>query len=1168
MSENFNKDELEAPGWMNKSFFEEVLKKCENTDSVSVTDINMSPATAKGDHYASIMFRGKITYNSNLGKGLTKSLIIKAMPQVEGHKMDMLQESYIFETEIAMYSETIPKLEAELRKIGDNTVLGGKALYHSLKPHKCIIFEDICPLGYETSAKRSIDLADSKAAFLKLAKWHAVSYKLAAEGDKSVTDYKHGLFTIKDFDKDEFITGGIKEFTAKCEKVDELKQYVPKLQLIQKDLISRCCKSYDSYRQANPEGIFVLCHGDFHAKNMMFKKNSKGETEDLMLIDFQICFFGPAILDIISGLYMVANEDCRKNHYDELVHYYCSNFIETLEKLNFQGKIPKISEFFMEILRNRHWELFVISTFLPALYALDKGSMDLEELMTSGEFRKTLYDNEDYINDMKRLLPIMFHRGYLEVKEVKISPASAQGDHYASVMFRGAVTYDTPKSKGISKSLIIKTMPELEGTKKDMLGESYIFETEIAMYSETIPKLEAELRKIGDQTVLQAGVLYHSLEPRKVIIFEDICPKGYQVLRDRHCNMDEVKLAFLKLAKWHAVSYKLAAEGDTSVTGYKESFLAFKDIEEMPFMTQGIENFINKINTIDDLKQYVPKLRAIQKDVLKRSINSTKIAQQKGSEGVFVLCHGDFHRKNMMFKHFSDGKIEDVMLIDFQVSYYGPAVLDVLYGMYMLVDENMRLNCYDEIIHYYKLFLMSSFLPMWIAFATGDLNPDDIMTSDEARKNVYESEEYINEIKKKYLTQNLIQMGDFNQDELNAPNWMNTEFFTEVLNKSEEDDGVSINDLKITPGSGKGDHYASVMFRATVNFDTIKSKNQSKSMIVKIAPEADGRKKDLLSKTFVFETEIGMYSETIPKFEEELRKVGDETVLGAKALYYSLEPRKCIIFEDIVPKGYETLRDRGLNMEEVKATLTKLAKWHAVSYKLAAEGDKSVTKYEHGPFSAAETMPFMTGGVENLIEKLKTLDEFQQYVPKLEEIKDDILKRCIQSSNSYRNDENPESIFVLCHGDFHGKNVMFKRNEEGKLEDIMLIDFQACYFGPAVMDLLYGMYLIVDNDMRANNFDEIIHHYCTIFIDTLKKLKFEGKIPQIFEFFIDILRHGHMELFMLSTFLPMWFYIEVEFDLEALLFSNDVRKKLLDAPGYINELRNYLPKMFNRGYFE
>ena len=60
------------------------------------------------------------------------------------------------------------------------------------------------------------------------------------------------------------------------------------------------------------------------------------------------------------------------------------------------------------------------------------------------------------------------------------------------------------------------------------------------------------------------------------------------------------------------------------------------------------------------------------------------------------------------------------------------------------------------------------------------------------------------------------------------------------------------------------------------------------------------------------------------------------------------------------------------------------------------------------------------------------------------------------------------------------------------------------------MDLLYGMYLMVDNDFRANNFDEIIYHYSTIFIDTLKKLKFQGKIPQVFEFFIDILRHRHM----------------------------------------------------------
>ncbi|XP_055857104.1 uncharacterized protein LOC129919983 [Episyrphus balteatus] len=368
------------------------------------------------------------------------------------------------------------------------------------------------------------------------------------------------------------------------------------------------------------------------------------------------------------------------------------------------------------------------------------------------------------------------------VKEVKISPASAQGDHYASIMFRAAVTYDTEKSKGNSKSLIIKTMPELDGHKKDLLGESYIFETEISMYLETIPKIEAELRAIGDKTVLGPEVLYYSLKPRKIIIFEDLCQKGYEVLRDRHCNMEEVKVAFLKLSKLHAASYKLAAEGDTSVTAYKEGMLAFKGIEEMPYMTSGMLNFIDKLETIDEFKKYVPKLREIQKDILKRSINSMKISQQNESKGIFVLCHGDFHRKNMMFKHNSSGKVEDLLLLDFQICYYGPAVLDVLYGMYMLVDDNMRTNCYDELIHYYssnfietlkklkfqgeipkisdffieilqhrhwELFLMSTFLPIWNAFAPGDLNPEDMMTSNEARRSTYENDNFINEVRRR-----------------------------------------------------------------------------------------------------------------------------------------------------------------------------------------------------------------------------------------------------------------------------------------------------------------------------------------------------------------------------------------------------------------------------------
>ncbi|XP_055854202.1 uncharacterized protein LOC129917959 [Episyrphus balteatus] len=179
-------------------------------------------------------------------------------------------------------------------------------------------------------------------------------------------------------------------------------------------------------------------------------------------------------------------------------------------------------------------------------------------------------------------------------------------------------------------------------------------------------------------------------------------------------------------------------------------------------------------------------------------------------------------------------------------------------------------------------------------------------------------------------------MEEFSSDELNPPSWMDDQFFEDVLRKCERTDKISIENVEITPATVKGDHFASVMFRAVVAFNL----NQSKSMIIKIMPQEEGCKQDFLKESFVFETEIGMYSKTIPKFEEELRKVGDNTVLGPKALYWSLEPQKILILEDICLKGYKVIKDRMATMEESKIAFLKLAKWHAVSYKLSNEVGK------------------------------------------------------------------------------------------------------------------------------------------------------------------------------------------------------------------------------------
>lgn len=86
-----------------------------------------------------------------------------------------------------------------------------------------------------------------------------------------------------------------------------------------------------------------------------------------------------------------------------------------------------------------------------------------------------------------------------------ITPATLKGDHYGSIMFRCKVCYEIDKSLDVKeKSFIIKTLPEDDCIKRDLLKDSAVFETEISMYSQTLPKVEKILEEFGLPTKMGA----------------------------------------------------------------------------------------------------------------------------------------------------------------------------------------------------------------------------------------------------------------------------------------------------------------------------------------------------------------------------------------------------------------------------------------------------------------------------------------------------------------------------------------------------------------------------------------------------------------------------------------------------------------------------------------
>ncbi|XP_073825367.1 uncharacterized protein [Musca autumnalis] len=421
----YNDDELEAPAWINKEFLEEVLTSYENSGPIELIKYDMSPASMKGDHYASAMFRCKTEYrfvNKDTTKVIQKrSLIIKTLPDAEGMKRDLLMESKVFETEIGMFTETLPKISKILAQCGEPTKLSAGIIYHSLSPNKVIIFEDLCELGFDTVRGRYLTEDEVKAVYTKLAKLHAVSYMLGhSENNDLVTKYQDGLMSVTLPLMKDLFTNGLKNFINLLSSHAEFEQYVDKAKAMHSEIEPACKDLYNAYRLNSGQGdIFVLNHGDFHMKNMMFKFHADNTMEDMLMCDFQLSCYAPSVVDLIYSQFMILTPEMRMRRHEFMQHYF-SEFVRILKKINYQGKLPKYSDFQISALKYRHYVIYLLAVMLPMVIdfmgksAEELKDMDFKEKVENPEASSSNYKLPAYVEELKRILPILLNEGYLD----------------------------------------------------------------------------------------------------------------------------------------------------------------------------------------------------------------------------------------------------------------------------------------------------------------------------------------------------------------------------------------------------------------------------------------------------------------------------------------------------------------------------------------------------------------------------------------------------------------------------------------------------------------------------------------------------------------------------------------------------------------------------------
>jgi hypothetical protein len=103
---------------------------------------------------------------------------------------------------------------------------------------------------------------------------------------------------------------------------------------------------------------------------------------------------------------------------------------------------------------------------------------------------------------------------------------------------------------------------------------------------------------------------------------------------------------------------------------------------------------------------------------------------------------------------------------------------------------------------------------------------------------------------------------------------------------------------------------------------------------------------------------------------------------------------------------------------------------------------------------------------------------------------------------------------VLNHGDVWTNNIMFRFDPL----DVLLIDYQFCFWGSPTYDLWVFLILSVQDEIKVEKFDELIEFYHHELCESLKRLGYEHHIPTLDEFNEDFMDKAHIGMLKLHTY--------------------------------------------------
>ncbi|XP_053947873.1 uncharacterized protein LOC128856587 [Anastrepha ludens] len=411
-------EQSDAPAWLTKDYLERCLRAYHEDSQLKILRWHVRPALGKGENYAGVLTRIRADYQTAVGTVATGHYVVKTSFESDEFARKTMEPYDIFNREISVYEQVLPKLNALLREIGDHEQIFAETMAVD-RARSALIFEDLNVREF-TMPNRvdGLNMQLSKIVLRKLAKMHATSAVLNERESGCLETYDRGFFNRH---TDNYMPGFEGFLMACSRRVAQWEGY----EYYAKKLVNLRAKYAELGKQVFdvvPGHVNVLAHGDLWTNNVMVNYDKKtGEPLDAIIIDFQYAAWGSPALDLDYFLNTSLEEHMHLHQQDELIRCYYETFSDTLLKLNYQAKIPSLHKFHLQLEEKAFYAFHSTCVIMAIQRNEDTTDADFNAIMQDDaralRFKDTCFKSLHVQRIIKQLLPVYERRGLLETEQ-------------------------------------------------------------------------------------------------------------------------------------------------------------------------------------------------------------------------------------------------------------------------------------------------------------------------------------------------------------------------------------------------------------------------------------------------------------------------------------------------------------------------------------------------------------------------------------------------------------------------------------------------------------------------------------------------------------------------------------------------------------------------------